>query len=619
MDAPIKQLIVLDDIRDRLEMINSDIKPGSTIHPVEACTQNVASNVYSKDGTSYNGDFVTLSLSPLAGNVLNVDKTSIHTKFVLRPCIVVKNTTGAEIPGSDTNVADAAGSLIRGELGPDSTSSIFSRVDFLIGGTSIFSTQFQQLESAIGVASLPADITEHSSMYSTIDKSIANKDSPAKLIELNVAKLGANKYAVFNLELLYDLVIDVNRLMVALSDIHFITKNMGQITLRLYFNKAHEAWKFTHLPDGITSATNLGTSALVQRLPVIWNTKTYKIISGASSGTTLKNLELQFFTTYRLLKDTTNTDPPVFYNSGRNFFDLLNCDICQECFTIEDESYEQLERFFIDNDNKVIIPVHVLSTTIFSNGSLSPLKGSGTGYPPTLNAQVSNQNITKLFVSQYLTYNQSTILNPYFQSFTLYYNGVPINQKPYDKINQRAINDFTQTMLDTDAEEINNDYLASLSFNSRFLSSNAGATDSAPNIIGDKDNDYFQDKDVEKYLIWNGRNGYNGKTIKLPHLCPLAFNTAVDGSFQTGLCVNNQGAGVGTQQVRLVNTTPYKDSTWSSNISIDEYTIPNPLDDETTTAITAFMDACIILQYDPIRHYCINGMLSYVKPYVPVE
>lgn len=614
MDAPIKQLIVLDDIRDRLEMINSDIKPGSTIHPVEACTQNVASNVYSKDGTSYNGDFVTVSLSPLAGNVLNVDKTSIHTKFVLRPSIVIHNP-------DDTNALPAAGkagSIIRGDFGPDSTSSMFSRVDFLIGGTSIFSTQFQQLESAIGVASLPADITEHSSMYSTIDKSIANKDSPAKLIELNVAGLPKTQYAVFNLELLYDLVVDVNRLMVALSDIHFITKNMGQITLRLYFNKAHEAWKFTHLPDGITAADNIGTSALVQRLPVIWNTKTYKI---ARPGSDFKYVELQFFTTYRLLKDSTNTNPPVFYNSGRNFFDLLNCDICQECFTIEDESYEQLERFFIDNDNKVIIPVHVLSTTIFSNGALSPLKGSGTGYPPTLNAQVSNQNITKLFVSQYLTYNQSTILNPYFQSFTLYYNGVPINQKPYEKINQRAINDFTQTMLDTDAEEINNDYLASLSFNSRFLSSDNKATETTPEIITDKENEYFQEKDVEKYLKWNARDGYNGKTIKLPHLCPLAFNTAVDGSFQTGLCVNNQGAGVGTQQVRLVNTTPYTNpsSPWSSNISRSDYTIPNPLDDETTTAITAFMDACIILQYDPIRHYCINGMLSYVKPYVPVE
>lgn len=613
MDAPIKQLIVLDDIRDRLEMINSDIKPGSTIHPVEACTQNVASNVYSKDGTSYNGDFVTLSLSPLAGNVLNVDKTSIHTKFILRPCIVVKNTTGAEMPG-----AGNAGSLIRGEFGPDGTSSIFSRVDFLIGGASIFSTQFQQLESAIGVASLPADITEHSSMYSTIDKTIANKDSPTKLLELNVAGLAVNEYAVFNLNLIYDLVVDVNRLMVALSDIHFITKNMGQITLRLYFNKAHEAWKFTHLPDGITSSTNAGICGIVQRLPVIWNTKTYKIASGASSGTTLKSLELQFFTTYRLL-NSTNTNPPVFLNKSENFFDLLNCDICQECFTIEDESYEQLERFFIDNDNKVIIPVHVLSTTIFSNGSISPLKDSSSGYPSTLNAQVSNQNITKLFVSQYLTYNQSTILNPYFQSFTLYYNGVPINQKPYDKINQRAINDFTQTMLDTDAEEINNDYLASLSFNSRFLSLDAGASSSAAGVEDDKDNEYFKDGDVEKYLKWNGRNGYNGKTIKLPHLCPLAFNTAVDGSFQTGLCVNNQGAGVGTQQVRLVNTTPYKDSTWSNNISRNDYTIPNPLDDETTIAISAFMDACIILQYDPVRHYCVNGMLSYVKPYVPVE
>lgn len=618
MDAPIKQLIVLDDIRDRLEMINSDIKPGSTIHPVEACTQNVASNVYSKDGTSYNGDFVTLSLSPLAGNVLNVDKTSIHTRFALRPCIVVHNPDGT----NPLPAAGNAGSLIRGDFGPDSTSSMFSRVDFLIGGTSIFSTQFQQLESAIGVASLPADITEHSSMYSTIDKSIANKDSPAKLLELNVAGLAANGYKVFNLNLNYELSVDVNRLMVALSDIHFITKNMGQITLRLYFSKIHESWKFTHLPDGITSSSNLGTSALVQRLPVIWNTKTYSLISGFSSNTSLKNVDIQFFTTYRRAGAAATTIPTVAPDaSSYNFFALQECEICQECFTIEDESYEQLERFFIDNDNKVIIPVHVLSTTIFSNGPLGPL-GSAGKFPSTLNAQVSNQNITKLFVSQYLTYNQSTILNPYFQDFTLYYNGVPINQKPYEKINQRAINDFTQTMLDTDAEEINNDYLASLSFNSRYIQGAEPATNTDDKPFEDKgNNQYFSNNDVKQYLLWNGNNGYNGKTIKLPHLCPLAFNTAVDGSFQTGLCVNNQGAGVGTQQVRLVNTTPYNSEAWRENIVYDniQYTIPNPVDDDTTTAITAFMDACIILQYDPIRHYCVNGMLSYVKPYVPVE
>ena len=67
--SDLKQLIVLDDIRDKIEMVNSDILPESETHPVITGIENVPTSIVSKDGTSYQSTYTTFPLSPLQGRV----------------------------------------------------------------------------------------------------------------------------------------------------------------------------------------------------------------------------------------------------------------------------------------------------------------------------------------------------------------------------------------------------------------------------------------------------------------------------------------------------------------------------------------------------------------------
>ena len=62
--SDLKQLVVLDELRDKLEMIDSDIIPESETHPIVTGIENVPTSIVSSDGVSYQSTYTTFPLSP---------------------------------------------------------------------------------------------------------------------------------------------------------------------------------------------------------------------------------------------------------------------------------------------------------------------------------------------------------------------------------------------------------------------------------------------------------------------------------------------------------------------------------------------------------------------------
>lgn len=644
--SDLKQLIVLDDLRDKLEMIDSDIIPESETHPIVTGIENVPSSIVSTDGVSYQSTYTTFPLSPLQGRVHYLRDSFLNFSIDVSFGIHLDKTHSEPIYLY---------------VGPRDTASIFNQLQLMIDNNVIWNTTYHQIESAIDMAGLPASVVDHSNNYATIDKLLQNKDTPMKLIVIPPSVDDANTFktqdAIFSLN--YNFTIDLNRLCVPLSNIDFITSNMGNLRLRVYLNNFHESFYYLHIPNSIignivpdkpTEATKYtftfleNTNKLLPLNPVKWGS-----ITTSEDTTTYTDpvyIASNFTSQLTITKTGTTSDNKTFTNYTKDDFIALqfikrptgttnpfmavqSADICQTCFDIQEESWNKLCEYF-GGIGKVIIPIQAWSTNLFNNGTFE----AGNAIDSTLLANVPGNNITDIALTMCPNNCQSCILNPYLSNIQALLDGKPLNSVPYNKVDNRAIQDFTNSCVDTDNDEINTDYLYSLQFPP--LISSPGSSVSRTN-----QQYFYKIEDVEEFKYFSNMGnkiGVADRFIKNPNLFMYIFQTAIPCSFHTGMCVientNRQAlfrlTSSGTRGIISdLNDRFYdcrnKTITNNSKIYVNNndkaliVSMPNTTNTSTQFNISCLCDECIVLDYDNVLNTCTGGYISYAKPFVSDE
>ena len=175
-------------------------------------------------------------------------------------------------------------------------------------------------------------------------------------------------------------------------------------------------------------------------------------------------------------------------------------------------------------------------------------------------------------------------------------DGRPINALPYEYINDKAVVDMTQAIIDTDHEEINHDYISSLTL--------------------------FNETDTSKYinnalstLYGKGQltDSINKNYISNPNTYALNFSTNLPDAFHSGACILENS---NRQAVIRLNANSAIDD--NPNFGSD-LTFPALLTHKNTDIVSgfsSFCDCCIVLTYDPARGTCYDGQLSWAAPYL---
>lgn len=653
----IKNRIVLDEIRDKIELIESDIIPESLTHPLVSGIENTPTAIKSQNGENYAANFTTFPLSPLNGrvnsfkdNFLNI---SVAVNFAIGLCENIDND-------------------IYLMVGPRDTASIINQLTLLIDNNTIYNTSYQQIESAINMAALPSSIVEHNNQYATIDKLLLHKDSPMKLIKIPAKNYAdgstatnkeKNRYVEYNLT--YDFTIDLNRLCVLFSNMEFITSNMGNLRLKIYLNNILQSFYYYVVPpafatsisenkDGsdakLTLILNNNINSIISLNPIPWgslttNTADTVIFSNPAIVPIKRGISLA-------LSSKDGTKPTISNANGNDIVDDLNlnnvsipiqfimnsplktnnnvnavavqsAEICQTCFDLEEESWNKLCEYFAEV-GKVIMPVQLMTTTVFNNGTLE----KGAAFPSTAIANIPANNISEIIISNVSQSSQSCLLNPYLANIQCLLDGKTLNNVPYSKIDNRAITDFTAACIDTDHDEINNDYLYSLTFPTPIIGTAGDLTATT----------YFTGTDEKEDLSKSNFFGNYKLYKKNGNLFMMVFETELQGAFHTGACVlensnrqallrlvsdggatnrTNMNAFYKTWDITATiasnKSTTYKEGT---SAIIPTVSIPNISNTDTAIMLTCLSDACVVLDYDKFLNTCIGGYISNAKPYI---
>lgn len=640
----IKNRIVLDEIRDKIELIESDIIPESLTHPLVSGIENTPTAIRSLNGENYAATFTTFPLSPLNGrvnsfkdNFLNI---SVAVNFAIGLCEKIDND-------------------IYLMVGPRDTASIINQLTLLIDNNTIYNTSYQQTESAINMAALPASIVEHNNQYATIDKLLLHKDTPMKLIKIPAGDYTTttlnDRYIEYNLT--YDFTIDLNRLCVLFSNIDFITSNMGNLRLKIYLNNILKSFYYFVVPpafsatfaesvDGsnneLTMILNNNLNSILPLNPIPWGTMnnaaasvsftnpaiipvkrgvSVKLSAKSSTQPTLVNVSgADWADTHDV--DTGSLPIQFVMNSPKKSANVYavavqSAEICQTCFDIEEESWNKLCEYFAEV-GKVIMPIQLMTTTVFNNGTLN----AGDMFPSTAIANIPANNISEIIISNVSQDTTSAMLNPYLSNIQCLLDGKTLNNVPYSKIDNRAITDFTSACIDTDHDEINNDYLYSLTFPTPIISNTGDLTATTYFTGADELAELTQANFYANYKLYK----------KNPNLFMMVFETELQGAFHTGACVlensNRQALlrlvsdGGTTNRTNMNSFYQIKATTATITGSKTTYTdltpitMPNISNTDTAIMLTCLSDACVVLDYDKFLNTCIGGYISNAKPYI---
>lgn len=647
--SDLKQLIVLDDIRDKLDMVDSDIVPESCTHPVVTGIENTPSNISSIDGSSYQGSYTTFPLSPLQGRVHYIKDSFINVSINVNFGIAVASNVPKDIVLA---------------VGPRDTASIFNQIQFMIDNNPIWTTTYQHIESAIDLAGLPASVVDHSPNYATIDKLLHCKQTPMQFITIPAGDYATAKGSIIKYALHFDFSIDLNRLSVPLSNLRFITSNMGNLRLRCYFNNFQQSFFVMQMPAGFTPVADAANASIISNCiqassllsldPISWGsaskdsankwtmTNPYMLKALAVDKVTLKGTAGQITShTFDYSTPTQALIPIQFIlkpaDQTAKFMEVTVAQICQTCFDLKEESYMTLCEYF-KQTGKVIIPIQAWSTAIFNNGTVR--FSDKASVPTTLIANVPGNNITAIAVTAVPTDAQTCLINPYLSQFQALLDGKTLNVVPYNKVDNRAIQDFTNACIDTDHEEINTDYLYSLQF-PQFYADGTSTLDDRNYFYGIKSSPTGDAGDYElKYFSTRGLfSGISAmKYEKNPNLFMYVFQTAIPDSFHTGMCIiefsNRQALFRFTSAVQSRDAiagrfydargTTVDDNNAGTvaipnadnSASIIWPSMPNITNKDVQFNVSCLCDQCIVLEYSDINNTCTGGYLSYAKPYV---
>lgn len=564
------KLVILDEIMSQLEAATSGIDPGTVKQAKVSGIQNVPTAISQKTiGGASSTCYTTFPLSPLA-DCCNIDKSYLYLDFEVNLGLLLK-------PSAKTS----AGATIPIYFGFRDTSSLFSQIQFLIEGSTIWQTVYQREESVIAYNSLPEEEIETNEQYSSIDKMRLNLESPMYRIEIPVSEIDTTNTNPVNFKVNFKLTVDINRLTPLLSNLHYTTMHMGNLRLKVFIQELEKALFFCPDYSAFDNDCAVKKNQYWQFYPLnnFFNDNLKDKIPFVvlDSGTTPKILEA---TDIRFVSSSANLD---FFT-----FERGTAEIIQTTFAIKPSEWDRLTDYFTSLGS-VIIPTNVWSTNVFNNSNL-PLGQWNT----TMIGNVSGYNIDTISIWTHPLGNPCCMTKEYLTGIQALLEGRPINPVPYECYNGEFITDMSQAIADTDVCSVNKDYMRSLTLFNR------------------KNGEYYTkavvqaDKSTTWFPTLATATGVRQDHIGVPNTFVMNFNTNLPDAFHSGACVIEN---TGKQSVlRFISTNKFLGS--------DKYPyIINGHNSPLVVGFSCLCDACIVLSFDPARRTCFTGQLSWAAPY----
>lgn len=576
------KFVVVDEILEQLDAVKSGVVPGSVVQSVVSGIQNVPSNIIQQGLAAGGGCYTTFPLSPIVKNC-NLDQTYINLEFDMNLRFEYSN------PGANCTLPLW--------IGFRDTSAIFNQLQILIENSALKTTTYHREESVIAYNSLPETEIRGNNQYASIEKMMLNKYSPMKriLLKLNSGTTGVN------IPLHFHVTVDINRLDPMLSNLHFTTPHFGNLRLKVWIQRIQEAMFFC--PDYsyypfISAADNTQTNINEALAKPIQNAYWCFYPLATYMDQTIANTMIPFYATSTnkliLLSDvkftTTNDGTPFMtFNGGV-------AEIVQKNFDIKEDEYERLNEYFASTGS-IIIPTQTFESQTFNNSNIA----AGANWINTQIGTVGGYNVNFITTWSHPQSQATCFMKEFLKDIQLILDGRPVNSLPYTFVNDKCIVDCTQAIIDTDHEEINADYVTSLScFN---------VTDTAA---------YTSDTFTNIYGTGTKTTSINTNNLRNPNTFSLNFSTNLPDAFHSGACIleNSNRNGV----VRFNSTCNDSDANLTANtfpFVITHKTLEHINNgDASVIGFTAFCDCCMVLTYDAVRGTCFDGQLSWSAPYV---
>ena len=581
------KFVVIDEIMEQMEAAKSGIVPGSVTQAVVSGIQNVPSNIKQHSiGGVASTSYTTFPLSPIVKNCC-LDKSYLNFEFEVNFNMAFNDlTTGKHYK-------------IPFYFGLRDNSSIFNQLQILIENSAIWTTTYQREESVLSYNSLPETEIRGNNQYASIEKMREGKYCPMKryIVDVPVSNNQANYTALIKQH--FKITIDINRLTPLLSNLHFTTPHMGNLRLKVFMQEFEKCLficpdynYFVNIKPSGTAADNVMEVLDQPFLNQYWQFYPFYIFT-EPTGVSAANIP---FFAYNVTdkKIIRPSDVIIANPSEGDFMSFDNggiAEIVQTCFDIKDEEYQRLTDYFASLGS-VIIPSQTWSTNVFNNSQITG--GLKATFPSTQIGNIGGYNLDFISVWTHPTQHPCTFTNEYLKDIQLILDGRPINPIPYAYVTDKCVVDTTQAIIDTDHEEINHDYISSLT------------------LFNESDtNEYIKKPLTEIYGDGTANNGLTRNYIANPNTFALNFSTNLPDAFHSGACILENS---NRQAVLRYNAQ----SAIDSNTHLQQYTFPmliNHKSDDVVSGFSAFCDCCIVLTYDPARQTCFDGQLSWAAPY----
>lgn len=614
------KFVIVDEIMGMLESVKSGVVPGSVTQSVVSGIQNVPSNIIQQkvNGGSSSSAYTTVPLSPII-KCCNLDKTYLYLEFDINCGLEINAASVGTIPA----LVNDATYKIPLYLGFRDNAAIFNQLQLLVENTAIWQTVYQRQESVISYNSLPETEIRGNNQYASIDKMVNNEYSPMKrlIISVKAVNAGQNITKTADVKLHFKGTVDINRLSPILSNLSWTTPHMGNLRLKLFLQNIQEAlffcpdysWIGQYKGDGNNNIELTGpyVAKLLNSQPFYnkyWSF--YPFAEYFDKEITSAQIPLYAYSDIaavdkKPISSVVQIPKYKFVNpaAGENFMTFAEngtFEIVQTNFDIKDEEYQRLTDYFASMGS-IIIPSQTVTTSVFNNSDVA----NGGTLNASMIGNIGGYNINNVSVWACPKSQPTYLQKEFLTNVQLIMDGRPINPLPYAYINDKCVVDCTQAIIDTDHEEINKDYIRSLTF--------LNETD---------ESDYVSASPSDLYGTGLIGSSIHKGILANPGTFCLNFSTNLPDAFHSGACIienSNRQAVLRFNSNTVETNINDKNKRVKFPCFINSFSNGIDANDKTHSTIvgfTSFCDVCIVLNYDAARGICYDGQLSWAAPYL---
>lgn len=451
-----------------------NIVPGSYKESVTQCTDQTLATLNSAGGQTL---FTRLKLTPQIRNATLAQLAQIYFQYVIPGGslgVIVKkydtHTQKESIADTSDDLRDhALNDQLHFKLFYDSGFSIASMVQLCLTADAKVSTEnFNYQQTLLTLNSLPDFVTENSSSECTLKGLVENPTYRGVGSGLVIVSLDAdNSAAHYGIPITQPIgiegVIDLNKGNPLFHNFPIITRNMGELYIRLYMENflrelkvvyldKHRAHKFT-LANGSSGQPNTVSDLQpqeclpYQRLPI--DKPDFVYLKGELYKVKLVNIKTNSWdTTQAISFQQTN---PIFTlpNIEWKRFEIRKIEFDVEEF--DDIKASQAKAGMYK------FPVHIFRSKNFDQTNAA--SSSANALQTTLNAP----NIDRLFITQPLSRDYYTFLpTPATTDINPQLHNNPVLPRTEDALNSRTVERLGSVFIDTDKYSISADLLNSL-------------------------------------------------------------------------------------------------------------------------------------------------------------